>query len=456
MDYQYFVDCVNMPCCVMSVGKTDEGTVGEIRIVCSNRAYRETMGPAYYDGMPYYELVPQDNKFEDYCFRAAILKQRMHAYVETRALNAWTDQTLIPLESESENLGYCQFIFEFTKGPEAERMATVSVNTAETVIEACIRLMGAEDFKTSIGDVLDVILRASGGKASRILLIDHDRKRAASFCSRMSADAKPVFADGAETITYDLILSWEAMIGESNAVIVKDEQDLELIREKNPEWAESMRLNRVESLVLLPLRRSKEVIGYLYVINFDVSKVVETKELVELMSFFLGSEIYNHLLLEKLEELSQIDTLTGINNRRAMSKCIERLNQRGGKTPFGVVNIDLNGLKTVNDHEGHEAGDRLLIQAGEILKKVFYQDDLFRTGGDEFIVISGDISRDTFERKLQRLRCDIEKNSGVSFAIGECWSDGSTDVISAFRLADEKMYADKKAFYDRNPELRRK
>ena len=207
---------------------------------------------------------------------------------------------------------------------------------------------------------------------------------------------------------------------------------------------------------MLPLRRDGTVIGYLYVVNFDVTKTVEIKESLELISFFLGSEISNHLLLRRLEEISQIDVLTGINNRRAMIQRVHRMNSESCKSPYGVVNIDLNGLKVVNDQEGHEAGDRLLVQASEILKKVYYQDDLYRTGGDEFIVITENINQETFERKLERLRSDAEKNSKVSFAIGEFWSDGSDDLTAAFRCADERMYADKNAYYDRHSELRRR
>ena len=127
MDFQKFVDSVAMPCCVISVEKTGESSWGEIRIVSANHAYKNVMGPAYYDNMLYSELVPQDNKFEDFCYRAAILQQRMHAYVETKALNCWTDQTLIPLSSNQGNIGYCQFIFEFTQGAEAEKIGRAHV-----------------------------------------------------------------------------------------------------------------------------------------------------------------------------------------------------------------------------------------------------------------------------------------------------------------------------------------
>ena len=452
MEFQQFVNTVGMPCCVMSVEKTPAGGCGEIRIVASNAAYKQIMGPGYRDNMLYSDLVPQDNKFEDYCFRAAIGKQRMHAYVETKALDAWTDQTIIPLESDRDDLGYCQFIFEFTQHAESDRMATVSINTAGTVIEACIRLMSAEDFTDSVGDVLRLILEASGGRTSRVLLVDHDKHSVVNFCERFADDESN--ARRGIVLSYELVSSWEADIGVSNAVIIQNEQDLDDLDQSNPAWADSMRENGVHSLVLIPLRRGQSVVGYLYVVNFDVSRAVETKELLELLSYFLGSEIYNHLLLQKLEELSQVDVLTGVYNRRAMIKRVRALSACEPRCSYGLVNMDLNGLKIVNDHDGHEAGDRLLIQAGELLRKVFYEEDIFRTGGDEFIVITTAIDRPTFERKLQRLHEASEKH-GVLFAIGSFWSDGSTDFNTAFHQADEMMYADKRAFYEKHPALKR-
>ena len=226
------------------------------------------------------------------------------------------------------------------------------------------------------------------------------------------------------------------------------------IAERNPEWVRSMNDNNVKSLVLIPLRRKKSVIGYLYVINFDTSKVVELKDLIELMSFFLGSEIHNNLLLKKLETISRIDALTGCNNRRAMIQRVSFLSDCSPRPCYGVVNIDLNGLKAVNDNEGHEAGDRLLIQVAELLGKVFYHEDVFRTGGDEFIILSVNIDREAFDRKLSNLHYGAKKH-GLRIAVGSCWCDGSLDPKETFRSADERMYSDKMAYYDKNPGLKR-
>lgn len=452
MDYQAFVDSVNFACCVLSVGKTPDGGCGEIRILWANQPYRDTMGPAYHYGMLYHELVPKDNKFEDYCYRAAILGQWMHAYVETKALGGWTDQTIIPLQSDRDDLGYCQFIFKFTKDAEADRMAAVSAGAADTVIRSCIALMGCEDFKAHVEEVLDIVLQDAGAKTCRIMLFDHRARSAYVFCERRAPDAKPPRRE-TEEIDYDLMLTWEKLIGVSNAVIIKDERDMESIAQSNPAWAAAMRGAGLQSMVLIPLRGGKNVLGYLYVVNFNVEKVVEVKETLELLSFFLGAEIYNHQLMDRLERISSIDALTGVRNRRAMIRRMKELSVSQNRKPFGVVNIDLNGLKRTNDQQGHDAGDRFLVQTGELLRKVFYEDDIFRTGGDEFIVIMADVDEETFSRKVRRLREDMQKHSDVSFAIGECWSDDAEDIRTVFHRADDRMYADKQDFYEKNPHI---
>jgi len=456
VDYQALVDTFSVACAVLSVQIEPDDSYGEIRIVCSNQPYRETMGPAYYDNMLYHELVPQDSKFEDFCYRAAVLGKRMHAYVETKALNCWTDQQMIPLKSDEDNMGYCMFLFEFTQTADSSRMANVSIEASEAVIRATLTMLSADDFIAGLKEVQRDFLRISEGFSCRIMVIDHARKHAYTLCEEFSEDVDYSNAPGDGTIPYEIVDSWEAMIGVSNAVIVKNERDMSSLERRNPAWVATMRQYEVKSLVLIPLREHDEVIGYLYITNFNVDKIVQVKELSELLAYILGSRVSNYLLMKRLEDMSNLDGLTGLLNRHAMSRRIKEISEGEAHKPFGVINIDLNGLKPVNDNEGHDAGDRLLVEAGEILQKVFHREDLFRTGGDEFIVIATDITQDVFERKEERLRADAEKNSRVSFAIGSFWSDGYTDVRTAFVTADERMYADKRAYYDEHPEKKRR
>lgn len=452
MDFQKFVDTVGMACCVMSVEKTPSGECGAIHIICSNQAYKDTMGPKYYDGMPYQELVPKDNKFEEYCFRAAIGKQRMHAYVETRALNCWTDQTMIPLESDREDLGYCQFIFEFTKTQEAERMDFVSFNTMSRVIRSCFKLKGNGDFEGNVARVLDDVIDFSEAVAGRVMLVDYNKREARIFCERVHGDIWQDRDPDNDVITFDLITTWEKLIGDSNAVIIKNEADMEELGKKNPEWAESMREYGVKSLVLIPLRQGREIIGYLYVVNFNTEKVIEVKELIELISYFLGTEISNYLFFRKLEELSNLDELTGLKNRHAMMKKVQLLDEAAPEHSFGIINIDLNGLKTINDREGHVAGDEKLVRVAGILRHEFRDNDLYRVGGDEFIVLIPDIPEEVFNRRVEAFSEKVPEEYSVSLALGAFWSDGTVTTHEAFVHADRNMYENKMAYYARHPE----
>lgn len=452
MDFQGFVDTCSVPCAVLSVERLADGTCGQVRIVRANQPYKAIMGPKYYDNMPYEELVPKDNKFEDFCFRAAFMDKRMHAYVQTKALGTWTDQLMIPLLRESESLGYCQFLFEFTTVADPERMASVSIDTATEVIKASITLLNAEDFRVAVWEVLGDIIRISGAFGSRIMLVDHVAHTATNFCERLRDDIDPDELPGDGIIPYQVVRSWDAMVGVSNSVIVKSEEDMSRIEVHNPAWVRDMRDFGVRTLVLMPLRREKNTIGYLYVTNFDPERVVEVKELLELMSYILGSEISNYLLLRSLEQLSSVDALTGLLNRNAMISTMSNISRMAGRTQFGVINLDLNGLKSVNDRYGHDAGDRMLVEAAEILGKVFHHEDVYRTGGDEFIVLLPNIEREVFERKLRQLDHAVNKNHDVSFAIGSCWTDGSMDIRTAYRHADNSMYENKRAYYETYPE----
>ncbi|MBP5603507.1 MAG: GGDEF domain-containing protein, partial [Treponema sp.] len=85
MDFQSIVDSCGMAAAVISVEKTDDGHYGDIRIVCANAKYKQTMGAGYYDNMIYSELIPKEPNFEDFCYRCAVLKQHLHAYIDTRS-----------------------------------------------------------------------------------------------------------------------------------------------------------------------------------------------------------------------------------------------------------------------------------------------------------------------------------------------------------------------------------
>lgn len=156
-----------------------------------------------------------------------------------------------------------------------------------------------------------------------------------------------------------------------------------------------------------------------------------------------------------LERQAMTDELTDLGNRRhfeeAMSKALEDADKNN--TGVALLVIDLNGFKQVNDTFGHGAGDDVLRQAGERLRRTVRDGDTpFRLGGDEFAVImTNDVSPTTAQRLAERLSIDIAEpydlatgsvTVGGSVGVGHAPQDG-TDVASLLKTADERMYASK-------------
>ena len=190
----------------------------------------------------------------------------------------------------------------------------------------------------------------------------------------------------------------------------------------------------------------------MWALNFNVENVLKIKETLELTTFFLASEISNYLLLDKLKILSTIDTLTSVRNRNEMNNRVDRIVAGNEPVPQGVLFADLNGLKRVNDEQGHAAGDKMLRAAASILQSVFHDGEVYRAGGDEFMILVNEISEDDVQDRVARVHFLSGKTENVRFSIGVCY--GKKDIRKAMRLADERMYAFKNGYYEAHPELK--
>ena len=458
MDFQDFVDAFSGSCFVVSVQKTANGRCGEVRIVTANKTYKQNLGDTlFHDNILYTELIPKDPKFEDFCYRSAILHQKMHAYVELHTMDCWVDNTYIPLVSDSESLGYCAVLLEVTPKVDAEKMSDVSLETASSVIKTCVNLRGTEDFKASMNSVITEIQEKTDSYSSVILLLNKKTRTFSVLCEKFRNDVASV-EDYRDVLSYDIVSSWIPTIGSSNGIIVKDEEDMKSLEARNPEWGASLRSAEVESVILFPLLQGSEAIGFLYVTNFDTTRVVEIKELIELTAFFLSAEIVNHRLLEELEYMSTVDYLTGVKNRNAMNRRVDLFvsGEELVKAPFGVLFADLNGLKQRNDASGHAAGDELLKGAAELLKQIFAEDEIYRAGGDEFVVICPACEEAEFMNKIAEVRAKSCYGAKVCLAIGAHWNKDGKNLRLSMHLADEEMYKDKENFYIAHADKKRR
>jgi diguanylate cyclase (GGDEF)-like protein len=169
-----------------------------------------------------------------------------------------------------------------------------------------------------------------------------------------------------------------------------------------------------------------------------------------------GRERFRRGMQEAVAKAS-IDTLTGLGNRLAFNVMIEEITRRENVDPtqgtWQIAMIDLDGLKQVNDSQGHERGDELLQAVGEGLARLGDMIRAFRLGGDEFAVIAyGDeVSQQRLARSLadldRALRESDYRDAGISFGVCSAPANqrkfSSTDFAELIREADRTMYAHK-------------
>jgi diguanylate cyclase (GGDEF)-like protein/PAS domain S-box-containing protein len=147
------------------------------------------------------------------------------------------------------------------------------------------------------------------------------------------------------------------------------------------------------------------------------------------------------------------DILTGLYNRAFFDEELGRL-AHGGMFPMSIVMADVNGLKTVNDTLGHEAGDNLIKLAARLIQGAFRAKDIVaRIGGDEFAVLLPGTEKSVAEEAVKRLLGHSEIVNGlVSIAFGIASAESKERLAEALKLSDERMYLDKSAWKESEPQ----
>lgn len=146
-----------------------------------------------------------------------------------------------------------------------------------------------------------------------------------------------------------------------------------------------------------------------------------------------------------LQEKVFSDALTGLLNRFSYDQAILRF-QKEKLHSFSCVYLDVNGLHEINNRLGHEAGDAMLKTVAQVLLRNFRSEDVFRIGGDEFVILCGNMTKQHVEERSRLIREQV-RQAGYSVSLGAEWRDRNFDIHGIIRSAEMRMLEDKESYY---------
>lgn len=226
-------------------------------------------------------------------------------------------------------------------------------------------------------------------------------------------------------------------------------------KEDNPQLYELLKSVGINNTIAGALNINGEYKGVCGVDNVSYEDNMEdVSKIINVLSYFFGQLILQRDNNRKLIGYGYNDLMTDVGNRRAFERFEdEELDKEG---TYGFVMCDINGLKTVNDNQGHEAGDALIKGVCQSLVDTFGKMNVFRMGGDEFVVVSHVKSEGELEAKVNLARKFIEMEKR-SASIGYVFCENGNIPYEEVKIeADKRMYQEKQLYYSGRNERRKR
>ena len=212
----------------------------------------------------------------------------------------------------------------------------------------------------------------------------------------------------------------------------------------------------IENLILSPTERLipqatlLNRLGKQILIELSIAPITDIKQTNE-GSVLVFRDISEKIRKQKeIEFLSYHDFLTGLYNRRYMDQVIQDLD-KDRYLPLGIMILDVNDLKEMNDFHGHQSGDELLKKISRILEQAIHPKDVLgRIGGDEFLIIVPNTTlEDMYRLKhslIETFDHEVIKGRKISVALGySVKTEHDQNIYDIMRDADNFMYAHKEA-----------
>ncbi len=256
--------------------------------------------------------------------------------------------------------------------------------------------------------------------------------------------------DNLQNIPYEGVLdSWIQSFENNENIVISD---MEECRRNDPDIYRILADQDIKTLVAGPIKVNNKIIGFYGVDNVDDDIQSEVADIIRFAEFFFGVIFQFRNQTNEIKEVSYHDQLTGLKNRHALMESAEK--DKDDKS-LAIIMFDVNGLKIMNDSYGHKAGDDLLCRAAASLTEVFGEENVYRMGGDEYLVFDKKINKEQMNEKVEELR-EILKRNDVSMSVGALYlEDTDLPIDELMKMSDALMYKEKKRYYEQSGKDRR-
>lgn len=402
--------------------------------------------PDFFLGKRFTEIYEQaELKWFDYCFEADQEKKTINDIMYSPEIGHWLSFAVGPTSTP----GYIAYTFTVVDHEHEEEVMNKQTSfTNNIVLRVSTILSSDQSYHEAMSNALRILSEAI--HPDRLYILETDLKTISN-TFEWCKDGITSEMDTLQNLSYDeYMLGWEAFLKHDTIVFIPD---IEMLKEDYPSDYHILKRQGIYRLIAAPFYHKGKLAGYLGADNFEFSDLINTRIILEMASYFFGARIANHHMIQKLHHLSQYDGLTGVHNRNALQQRIDELEKTKGT--LGVVFADLNGLKAINDLYGHAAGDIALCEVASLLSKQFGNTNIYREGGDEFIVLLPLISKQDFLDAKKSIQRKINETKDYVIATGFAFTEDMSQINETIALADNKMYQDKAEYYRKHDRRKR-
>ena len=345
-----------------------------------------------------------------------------------------------------------EIAMDISKFLSQERQIKVLFENEQIAMECARALQDTRNDGRAMEQALEILgIKLKGDRTYIFELHDSLMNNTYEWCAPTVTSQKEQLQEVPQEVCHHWIESFE----QRKPYIITNLEDHAKIE---PAEYKRLKPQSIYSLITVPLFDQDCLIGFMGIDNPPYENGSNIIEILQILAYFIQAVLIRMRTNEKLRKRSYTDELTGSRNQNAYLHEAEKLNtqiqlnkQSGKNGGMGAIFVDANGLKEINDNVGHKAGDKLLISIAQKIMQFFPAEQVYRTGGDEFVILSNHVQKNDFLKdavNLQDSLCEHQTGQVDSkAAVGACWSCDAVYTEEIVNKAESEMYKVKKRYY---------